>query len=101
MSALARQMLDDLDPTDGGFGWWAGYMDQRRIALISEYVLSSVNGLSHSLIDASLQAEIYAERRTADDFWLRSVWKSVGENIPNASPHDFLGAQMRGLRERR
>jgi hypothetical protein len=100
-SALAVRMHEELDPTKGGFGWWSGYMDPRRIALLSEYLLSSVNGLAHSLIDASLQAHVYGERRTADNFWLRNVWESVPRTIPNPTPHDFLAAQKRGLRERR
>ena len=31
-------MVDDLNAAAGGFGWWHGHTDARRIGLISEYL---------------------------------------------------------------
>lgn len=38
LTRLGSVMVDDLDTAAGGFGWWHGYTDTRRIGLTSEYL---------------------------------------------------------------
>lgn len=79
-SMLYDEMLADLDTQQYGFGWWHGYMDQRRIALVSEYLISSVTGVREALESASFTFDHWAEQQFADDVWVRKVLGSLGEN---------------------
>ena len=38
LTRLSSVMVDGLDTAGGGFGWWHGYTEARRIGLISEYL---------------------------------------------------------------
>ena len=37
LTRLGSVMVEDLDTAAGGFGWWHGYTNARRIGLIIEY----------------------------------------------------------------
>ena len=38
LTRLVAVMVDDLDTAAGGFGWWHGYTEARRIGSITEYL---------------------------------------------------------------
>ncbi|GAW48099.1 MULTISPECIES: hypothetical protein [unclassified Nocardioides] len=99
--ALLSAMHADLDDVLGGFGWWSGYTDQRRVALLSEYLMSSISGVSHALASASLQATTLAEKQFADAMWIHTRCLDVARTNPAASNDDFLASIQRGPSERR
>jgi len=85
-------MLDDVDTKNYGFGWWQGYMDQRRIALISECLIASVIGVRDAISDAAFCFKEWTEQRYADDTWVRQTLKALGSG---ASDQDVLRALHR------
>jgi hypothetical protein len=89
---LYEEMLDDLDTEFYGFGWWQGYMDQRRIALISEYLIASVIGVRDAISDAAFCFKEWTEQKYADDTWVRQTLKALGSG---ASDQDVLRALHR------
>lgn len=89
---LYEEMVADLDVESYGFDWWAGYMDQRRIALISEYLVSSVVGVREALSSSWFSFEEWTEQQYADDMWLRQILRDLG---PDASDMDVLKALRR------
>jgi hypothetical protein len=91
-STLYDEMVADLDTDKYGFGWWNGYMDQRRIALISEYLIGSVVGVRDALGNAAFSFEHWTEQQHADDMWVRQVLHSLG---PGAADEDILLALRR------
>lgn len=101
VNALAQTLLEDLDPIKGGFGPWTDQLPDKERALISEYLFASVQGLSHALLSASLQVDVLNERSTADDTWLRAVWKTISETVTRATSNHYLAASKRGPIERR
>jgi hypothetical protein len=90
--ALYREVLDDVDEVNSGITWWYGYTDWRRLTLISEYLLNSIIGVSRSLAEASLCAKLHREQLFADNNWLNSRWRAVGEASPRPAPSDFIRA---------
>jgi hypothetical protein len=75
---LYDEMLGDLDAERYGFGWWHGYLDAPRIALISEYLVASVAGVREGLADAEFCFEEWSEMQFADDTWVRQTLQALG-----------------------
>lgn len=80
-TGLYDEIVADLDTLRYGFGWWHGYMDQRRIALISEYLVASVLGVREALERAAFTFDHWTEQQYADDVWVRQVLHSVGSDV--------------------
>ncbi|MBB5785593.1 hypothetical protein [Jiangella mangrovi] len=100
VNELSQMMLSDLDIERGGFGWWHGYLDWKRVALISEYTLASLIGTSESIIAAALQVQEHREATFADNTWMHQQLTAAGR-IPGASTSTFMKAIQRGPHERR
>ena len=91
-SSLYREMLADLDTERFGFGWWHGYLDASRIALISEYLIASVAGVRDAMADAEFCFVEWTEQQFADTTWVRRTIKDLG---PNATDEQVLRALRR------
>jgi hypothetical protein len=99
-SELFDAMLGDLDEDRGGFGWWHGYLDARRICLISEYLMASIGGVQASLLNASMSVKTHRELSYADSMWFRQIMIEAGKAGRGLSTDDYLRAMARGQRER-
>lgn len=78
LMALYNEMLDDLDEDRHGFSWWHGHLDVPRIAIMSEYLISSVNGAQQALTDAAFALNEFNEQTFAHDHWQQGRIASVG-----------------------
>lgn len=54
--SFVRELIQQLDTTDGGFRWWRGQTDPKRLILLGDYLIQSVEGVAESLLDAALSA---------------------------------------------
>jgi hypothetical protein len=79
LGTIYQAMLEQLDEDHHGFVWWRGYMDDRRLALIAEYLLASVSGVSESLADAAFLTNELGEQLFADETWTRNRIKHAHE----------------------
>ncbi len=70
---FADQLVSELDEQNGGFAWWAGYSDWKTITVLSDYLIQLVQGVSESLLVASLAARTHREKVTSEDFAIRSA----------------------------
>ncbi|SDJ99641.1 hypothetical protein SAMN05428985_102190 [Nocardioides sp. YR527] len=71
LNQLHRAMLGDLDDEQHGFTWWRGYIDDKRLALIAEYLIASVDGITSSLEDAAFLVDEFSQYSFADTKWTR------------------------------
>lgn len=71
MVALEAAISADLDPEEGGIGWWNDQIGWRYSALSGAYLLSACSGVRASLADAPLKIEKYAETESSDQHWVR------------------------------
>jgi hypothetical protein len=76
-SVLYDEMVADLDIVNYGFGWWHGYMDARRNALVAEYLIASVVGVRGALESAAFCFETWTEQHHADDVWVRQTLRAL------------------------
>jgi hypothetical protein len=72
-------MFGDLDEERHGFSWWHGHLDARRIAVMSEYVIASVGGVSTALVDAEFVLEEHRAAVYSHDAAIRLGLNSLGE----------------------
>lgn len=89
----------DLSAEHGGVGWWEGHLDWRRRVILSNYLLSALDGVREALTNAALEARFHREQLHADNAWLTTVWREVAKT--SRSNEDFLAASVRGKAERR
>lgn len=97
---LYDEMDGDLDLENGGFVWWHGYTDAKRVTLISEYMMASLQGVGSGLLAASLQVEIHRQRVTADTHWIQTQWSALSKQVARPEADDFIRVIRRGPRER-
>ncbi|MBG6098786.1 hypothetical protein [Nocardioides luteus] len=77
LTQLSQAMLDDLDEDHHGFTWWRGYVDDKRLALIAEYLMASVDGIKMSLGDAAFLVDECSQFSFADTKWTRDRVEAV------------------------
>ncbi len=87
LDGFIAQLHDELDNKDGGFWWWKDHLDWKRRVLISDYLIASAQGVSASLIAASLAADDYRLNATADGRALQEALENVrtSKNPPRTS----------------
>lgn len=100
LEQLLVEMEADLDVERGGIGWWHGYTDARRIALISEYLLASVDGVRSALLAASLELSTFKTTKHADDFAFRAKTKELSTRGPVSDEQMMKALFRRDARER-
>jgi hypothetical protein len=94
LSRLYVEVLQDLDPDDGGIKWMRDQLDWQRACLIGDYFMSAISGVQSSLNAAALAAKRYRERQFSDNQWISNQWAQI-EKLPGATPDDFLRAIQR------
>lgn len=98
---FAQQLFRDLDiDSGGGFRWWKGHSDWKRLALISDYLIASVQGASVALMAASLAADVAHTNAVAESDALQEAF-AVVRSRNNASIHEFAAAMPRDRAARR
>ncbi|WP_156023160.1 hypothetical protein [Terracoccus sp. 273MFTsu3.1] len=65
---VGRLVFDDLDEQRGGVGWWHEMLDWKRIVLLSDYLLQSIDGSVTSLARASYAAVEHRGIQNAMDY---------------------------------
>lgn len=101
LDEFAQQLLRDLDiDGGGGFRWWKGHSDWKRLALIADYLIASVQGASFALMAASLAADVARTNAVAESDALREAFAMVS-STKNPSIHDFAAAIPRDRAARR
>lgn len=76
------QLIGELDEQNGGFVWWAGYSDWKTLAMLSDYLIQLVGGVSESLLSASLAAKTHREKVTADQYKHKEAWQQGKNPLP-------------------
>lgn len=99
-SDFADELTRQLDTDEGGFRWWAGQTDQKRLILIGDYLIQSVQGVAESLLDAALSCEDHRAALFADNDWAVRRCTQVAMANADASNDDFLQALKREEREK-
>lgn len=94
MVALEAAISADLDPEEGGIGWWNDQIGWRYSALIGDYLLSACSGVCASLADASVAIEKHAETEFSDNHWVRDGFARA------ATSGRGLAELARGAKER-
>jgi hypothetical protein len=100
LDEFADQLLNELDITNGGFRWWKGHSDWKRLVLIADYLIASVRGASFALTAASLAADVVRTNAAAESDALREAFAVVPASR-NRSIHDFAAAIPRDSLARR
>jgi hypothetical protein len=72
------EVLEDLDPDEGGIKWMRDQLDWQRACLIGDYFMSAISGVQSSLNAAALAAKRYRERQFSDNQWISSQWAQTG-----------------------
>lgn len=60
--SFSRSLLSDLDVNHGGFRSWQGHIDQPRIILISDYLISTARQIQASIISCKLHKENFDQK---------------------------------------
>lgn len=90
LKAFAAELVTQLDPSSGGFAQWAGHTDQRRLVLLADYLVQSVDGAGDALLDAALSARVHRESMTADNSWIlqRMATSTTGQSLEAIQRND-------------
>lgn len=80
----------DLDETGGGIGWWTTQIGWKHSALLGDYLLASIHGISSSLQQADLATRKYRETEYAQNHALRNEWAKIRAH--QGTIDDFVGA---------
>lgn len=99
-SEFADELNSQLDTTNGGFRWWAGQTDHKRLILIGDYLIQSVQGVAESLRDAALSCEDHRAALFADNDWAVRKCSQVAMSNAMATNDDFLQSLQRSDREK-
>lgn len=87
LERLFSSLEADLDEDKFGFGWWEGYLDSPRRALIAEYLVASTGGVRQSLEDAAFLLTELKQFVFSDDDW-------VGRQLTAARNSDVAGDEI-------
>lgn len=87
---LKTEVAADLDPDQGGIGWWNGHIGWKESALLGEYLLSSCEGVGTSLVQASLATQQYKQTEYAQNHELVRRWGALAE--AHRPQEEFIGA---------
>jgi hypothetical protein len=96
---LGTAVQDDLSAELGGVRWWDGQLDWKRRVILSNCLLSSIDGVRDALSNAALEARTHREQVHADNVWLSARWREVAKS--STANADFIAASARGKAERR
>jgi hypothetical protein len=95
LASLATVITDDLNEDTGGVGWWDGQLDWRRVVLLSDYLIQSVEGAATPLSQASYAAHEHRSVQQALDF------AAVKKLRANQMPYEGRSAHERSQTVRR
>ena len=89
---LERELLDDLDETTYGIGWWKPHPDDRRRILIADHLVRSTQSVRINLIEAGLHLLEYLDSSDRIAKRMSRVVSGDGElAYPKPlSPYDLL-----------
>lgn len=79
LNAFSKELVAELDLTNGAFPWWAGYADWKTLTLIADYLIQSVIGASEALTSASLSAKTHREAIFAESWALTNAWREIAK----------------------
>jgi hypothetical protein len=99
VSSLAREIVDDLDGTKGGIGWWTGSgMSGENRVIVSDYLVAVVRSLTTNLIEANLHLGESVEAWDDIEFRARDQMNASGTPVPiPRSPEDLLSQYVAPL----
>jgi hypothetical protein len=101
LDGFATQLHEELDIKEGGFRWWKDHLDWKRRVLISDYLIASVQGVSASLMAASLAADDYRLNAIADGRAIQEALEGVRTSKKKPSIDDVAAAIPRDSAARR
>jgi hypothetical protein len=102
LDTFAGQLFEELDVVNGGgFRWWKGYCDWRRLALLADYLIASIQGASSALMAASLAADEVRTGAAADSDAMQQAMERMRSSTAKPSHHDFAAALPRDAVARR
>lgn len=84
LDKLEESMLNDLEPTVGGFGWWSDYdltNDQRKY--ISDYLCELTSTIQNVLRDLSSILSAYNQKRATRDYQMKMRFNDLSDRVPD------------------
>ncbi len=77
LDAFGSQLIGELDPQDGAFGWWAGYSDWKTLTMLADYLIQSIRGTEDALVSASLAAQVHRQAMYGEQEAMRAAWTEI------------------------
>ena len=79
LDVFATMLIGELDDQNGGFRCWIGHSDWKTLALLADYLIQSIYGVSEALQSASLAAKTHREATFSQSHAFKQATRE-GEN---------------------
>jgi hypothetical protein len=82
LDVFVNRLIGELDVQNGAFSWWSGHCDWKTLALLADYLIQSVRGVSEALVSASFAARTHRESTFADTEHMKKVTREGTSPFP-------------------
>lgn len=82
LDVFGSRLVGELDEQNGGFSCWVGHSDWKTLAILSDYLIQSINGVDEALLSASLAAKTHREAAHSQDHVFKQAIRAGGSPFP-------------------